>query len=486
MTRIRSIVLIAFLTLTVTAAAAEGPDLGHRMSELMSDYHEKDLFNGTALVVSDGEVVLRGGYGLADEEWKIPNTPDTKFRLGSITKQFTSMLVMQQVADGRLRLDQTLSELLPWYRQDTGSLVTLEQLLNHTSGIPSYTSDPDFFPLHSRDPLPVRQLVETYCSGDLEFEPGTQWRYNNSGYVILGAVLEEATGRPYDALLQERILRPLGMDDTGYDHTAEIVPRRARGYQSAPGGLRNAPYLDMSLPHAAGALYSTVDDLAIWDRALYGTELLPADLKAVMLTPGLEDYAFGWRVATQPVGPDDSPRTVVTHGGGINGFGTVIVRIPEDRNLVVLLDNHGGRNLDSVRTGLIDLLYGREPAPPAVPVSRMMLDEIASNGVDAALTRYRELIETDASGWKVDEAELNLVGYALLAQGDPDGAVTVFEVNVEAYPESFNVYDSLAEALAAAGETEEAIRNYARSLELNPGNTNAIRMLQRLAGVDPD
>jgi predicted Zn-dependent protease len=152
----------------------------------------------------------------------------------------------------------------------------------------------------------------------------------------------------------------------------------------------------------------------------------------------------------------------------------------------VLLDNHGGRNLDSVRTGLVDLLYGREPAPPAVPVSRMMLDEIASNGVDAALTRYRELVATDASGWRVDEAELNLVGYALLAQGDADGAVTVFEANVEAYPESFNVYDSLAEALAAAGETEEAIRNYARSLELNPDNTNAIRMLQRLADVGAD
>ncbi len=485
MKRLRTLTLLSLVTLTVTAAAAEDRDLGRRMEDLVSAYHDKDLFNGTALVVSDGEILLRGGYGLADEEWKIPNTPDTRFRLGSITKQFTSMLVMQQVDDGRLRLDQTLSELLPWYRQDTGSRVTLEQLLNHTSGIPSYTSDPDFFPLHGRDPLPVRQLVETYCSGDLEFEPGTQWRYNNSGYVILGAVLEEATGRPYDVLLHERILGPLGMDDTGYDHTAEIIPRRARGYQSIPGGLRNAPYLDMSLPHAAGALYSTVDDLAIWDRALYGSELLSADLKAVMLEPGLQDYAFGWRVATDPIGPDDAPRTVVTHGGGINGFGTVIVRIPEDRNLVVLLDNHGGRYLDAVRTGLVDLLYGRDPAPPAVPVSRLMLDEIAADGVDAALARYRELVATDAAGWKVDEAELNLVGYALLGQGDAEAAVEVFEANVEAYPASFNVYDSLGEALAATGDIDEAIRNYAKSLELNPGNTNAIRMLQRLAGVDP-
>jgi len=478
--------LSLLLTLAVSTVAAGDRDPGRRMGDLVRAYHEKQLFNGAALVVSNGEVALREGYGFADEEWKIPNTPDTRFRLGSITKQFTSMLVMQQVAEGRMRLDQSLSELLPWYRQDTGSRVTLEQLLNHTSGIPSYTSDPDFFPLHSRDPLPVRQLVETYCSGDLEFDPGTRWRYNNSGYVILGAVLEEVTGMPYDALLRERILEPLGMDDTGYDRYAEIIPRRARGYQPSPRGLMNAPYLDMSLPHAAGALYSTVDDLATWDRALYGSDLLSAELKAVMLTPGLEDYAFGWRVATEPIGPDDTPRTVVTHGGGINGFGTVIVRIPEDRHLVVLLDNHGGRNLAAVQKGLVDLLYGRDPAPPAVPVSRMMLDEIAANGVDAALVRYRELVATDAAGWKVDEAELNLVGYALLGQGDADGAVKVFEANVAAYPDSFNVYDSLGEALAAKGETGDAIRSYARSLELNPDNTNAVRWLQRLAGTGAD
>ena len=471
-----------FVIVSMAAATvrAQDADLGVRVDELVTAYHAKQLFNGSVLVASVGDVVLRRGYGLADEEWEIPNAPDTKFRLGSITKQFTSMLVMQQVEEGRLRLDQTLAEMLPWYRQDTGAEVTLEQLLNHTSGIPSYTSDPDFFPLHSRDPLSTRQLVETYCSGDLEFEPGSVWRYNNSGYVILGAVLEEVSGIPYGELLRQRILEPLGMHDTGYDHNAEIIPRRARGYQQAPGGLVNAAYLDMSLPHAAGAMYSTVDDLAIWDRALYGTDLLSADLKRTMLTPGLDDYAFGWRVVSEPIGPDGTDRTVVTHGGGINGFGTSIVRVPSDRNLIVLLDNHGGRYLAQIREGLLDLLYGRQPASPQVPVSTMMLDEIAANGVDAALSRYRELADSEAEGWKIDEAELNQVGYALLGQGDVDGAVKVFKANVEAYPDSFNVYDSLGEALAAKSDTAEAIRSYARSLELNPENTNAIRMLQQL------
>lgn len=203
----------------------------------------QDRSVGRGLLAQDGPSsrCRRPSLGFPDEEWEVPNGPDTVFRLGSITKQFTSMLVMRQVAEGRLRLDHTLEEMLPWYWQDTASRVTLEQLLNHTSGIPSYTSDPEFFPLHSRDPLSTRELVETYCSGDLEFEPGSRWRYNNSGYVILGAVLEEVTGTPYDQLLEARILEPLGMSDTGYDHTAAVVPRRARGYRHTPDGLENAP-----------------------------------------------------------------------------------------------------------------------------------------------------------------------------------------------------------------------------------------------------
>lgn len=476
------------LVLVCTAAAVAWGGTGGmeaRLDGLVTAYHEKGLFNGSVLVARDGGVVLREGYGYADEEWRIPNGPDTVFRLGSITKQFTSMLVMQQVAEGRLRLDQTLAEMLPWYRQDTGSRVTLEQLLDHTSGIPSYTSDPDFFPLHSRDPLSTRELVETYCSGDLEFEPGSRWRYNNSGYVILGAVLEEVTGRPYDELLEARILAPLGMDDSGYDHTAAVIPRRASGYRWTPDGLENAPYLDMSLPHAAGAMYSTVDDLARWDRALTDDELLAPELKRRMLTPGLDDYAFGWRVTTEEIGPEKTSRKVFSHGGGINGFATLIVRIPAERSLLVLLDNHSGGHLAELRNGLLDLLYGREPSPPKVPASRSVLEEIAADGVEAGLERYRQIVDDAAGGWEVGEAELNRVGYVLLGRGDVEGAVKVFEANAAAYPDSFNVYDSLGEALAARGDREAAIRNYARSLERNPDNVNAIRMLQELAAGSP-
>lgn len=168
----------------------------------------------------------------------------------------------------------------------------------------------------------------------------------------------------------------------------------------------------MTLPHAAGAMHSTVDDLARWDRALADDELLAPELKRRMLTPGLDDYALGWRVTTEEIGPEKASRKVFSHGGGINGFATLIVRIPADRSLLVLLDNHSGGQLAELRNGLLDLLYGREPFPPKVPASRLILKEIAADGVEAALERYRELADSAGEGWMVGEAQLNRAGSA--------------------------------------------------------------------------
>src|SRR5262249_34789858 len=202
-------------------------------------------------VCDHDRVILKKGYGLANREWNVPNAPDVKFRLGSLTKQFTATLVLQLVAKGSIALDGRIADYLPYYRKDTGSRVTIHQLLTHTSGIPSYTDDPAFLADVSRNYYPVADFVKKFCSRDLDFEPGTRFHYDNSGYFILGAILEQITNKPYEALLKEKILAPLGMRDSGYDHHAEIMPRRAAGYQRGLGTVDNAPYLEMALPYAA-------------------------------------------------------------------------------------------------------------------------------------------------------------------------------------------------------------------------------------------
>jgi CubicO group peptidase (beta-lactamase class C family) len=287
-----------------------------------------------------------------------------KFRIGSITKQFTSMLVLQQVAAGAIRLDGHVTDYLPSYRKDTGSKVTIHHLLNHTSGIPSYTDDPKFLSEVSRDPYGVEDFVRKFCSGDLEFEPGSKFHYDNSGYFLLGAILEQVSRKPYDALLKERILAPLGMKDTGYDRYADVLPKRASGYQRGPGGMSNAPYLDMSLPYAAGSLYSTVEDLFIWDQALYTDKLLPADLKEKIFTPGLSNYGYGWNIVALPADDPAAGKKMIAHGGGINGFNTLEQRLVDDHSLIVLFTNTPGVNLGEMAKGIRAILYGQEPAPP--------------------------------------------------------------------------------------------------------------------------
>jgi len=472
-----------FLMIVSLAATGAAVELSTRIDEFMTSYHELGLFNGTALIATGGEVVLSKGYGLANMEWGIANHPDTRFRIGSITKQFTSMLVMQLVEEGELSLDARVGELLPAYRSDTGGMITVHHLLSHTSGVPNYNTQPEFMTEVSRNPYAVGEFVASHCSGDLEFEPGSTFRYSNSGYFLLGAIIEQVAGMPYEQVLRERILEPLGMHDTGYDHSDAIIERRASGYESTPGGYRNAAYIDMSLPYAAGALYSTVEDLHRWDRALYADALLSARWMAKMFEPVLSSYGYGWSIRQLPIGPEEATRTVIAHGGGINGFNTVIARVTDDRHLVVLLNNTGDARLGEMQSGILDLVYGREPTPTKPSVVQALTETVATGGVTAAVARYRELKAQHADEYDFDEDQLNGLGYQLLGAGDVDGAIEVFTLNVEMYPEASNPYDSLAEAYMAAGTTVEAIVNYARSLELDPGNTWAVRQLMVLSGV---
>jgi CubicO group peptidase (beta-lactamase class C family) len=297
-------------------------------------------FNGTVLVARQGKILYQRGFGLANREWNIPNDLETKLEIGSMTKQFTAMLVLQLVNEGKLRLDGHVSDYLPYYRHDTGNRITISQLLSHTSGVPNFTSLPGFLDgPASRIHYGVQEFAQKYCSGDLEFEPGTKFNYSNSGYFLLGAILEQVSGKSYEILLQERIFGPLGMKNSGYLHTETLIPHRAAGYERTASGFQNARFYDMSIPFAAGALYSTVGDLFLWDQALYGEQLLPAKLRDLLFKPNLENYGYGWGLLIPAAGSPYAGETIPMHGGAIFGFQSVIQRVVQHKELIVLLDN---------------------------------------------------------------------------------------------------------------------------------------------------
>jgi tetratricopeptide (TPR) repeat protein len=270
------------------------------------------------------------------------------------------------------------------------------------------------------------------------------------------------------------------MKDTGYDRHDVLIPRRASGYSQTANGYANAAYLDMSIPYAAGSLYSTVEDLYLWDQVLYTDKLLTSQSKELMYKPFLQEYAYGWVVTNASFKLNDQPVPVITHDGGINGFTTTIVRFPREKHLIVLLDNTGSPNLAQLSDKLAKILYGQPYDPPKMSIAAVVEKTITEKGIDGAVAEYRELKTKQSATYDFSEPQLNSLGYRLMQTGKLKEAVEIFKLNVEAYPQAFNPYDSLAEAYMNLNERELAIKNYKKSVELNPKNTGAIENLKKL------
>ena len=235
--------------------------------KILSEYFTDDGPGATAIVAKGGEILYQGAAGMADLELQVPMDVRHVFRLGSITKQFTGIAIMMLVEDGEVALDDPLTKFLPDY--PTGEhVITVEHLLTHTSGIQSYTDMPGFMEHEVRIGRSVDVLIDFFKDEPMQFAPGERWAYNNSGYILLGAIIEKASGQTYEAFVNEHIFEPLGMSRTYYDSHERVIAGRIPGYQPASGGPVNADFIDMSLPYAAGSLLSTVGDLLIWNTAV--------------------------------------------------------------------------------------------------------------------------------------------------------------------------------------------------------------------------
>ena len=453
------------------------------IDNLLTRYNEYGLFNGSVLVAENGKVIFKKGYGFSDMEWKVPNTPDTKFRIGSISKQFTATIIMQLVEEGKIKLDSKLTDYLPDYRKDTGDKVTIHELLNHTSGILSYTDMPNVWSDSLRNHYDEDYMIKHFHSGDFQFEPGTQFSYNNTGYYLLGAIAERVTGKKFGALLQERILIPLGMTNTASEDDGLVIDKKASGYLKFGKSYRTDPYFYMPNALGAGQMYSTVEDMVNWDQALYTNKILSDESKEKMFTPYLSDYGYGWGIRTDTIKGTNEVTKITAHSGGINGFNTFFIRLLKNKQMIAIFCNTGNAPLNEMAGEIINILYDQKFSYPKEPISDFMAGVIDKNGIDAAIDEYSKLIESGNDRYDFSENQLNTLGYSYLQKGDVDIALAIFKLNIDAYPKSFNPYDSYAEALMKKGNNEEAIRYYEKSLDLNPGNTNGIEQLKKL-GVE--
>lgn len=362
---------------TSKSAQVQAPEDIARMEQVIQSYVSGHQFMGSVLVARNGSVMLSKGYGSANLEWGIPNSPTTKFRLGSLTKQFTAAAILLLEERGKLSVNDTVKKCIPdapaaWDK------VTIFHLLTHTSGIPSFTSFPDYGPTEAIPTTPEK-LVARFRDKPLEFQPGEKFNYSNSGYVLLGYVIEKISGQSYASFVEQNIFGPLGMKDSGTDSNAAIIPNRASGYEPDPKGPKNAGFVHMSIPYAAGALYSTTGDLLRWEQGLFGGKLLKPESLKKMTTPFKGDYAFGLGVHSV------NSHKVIDHGGGIEGFNTHLSYYPEDKVVVAVLGNLNGGGPSAIAGKLGALAHGEKVLLPnerkEVAVSSKILAEYAGTYV---------------------------------------------------------------------------------------------------------
>jgi CubicO group peptidase (beta-lactamase class C family) len=319
----------------------------------MSAHASVRQFSGSVLIVKRGKVIYEKAFGEADKEWHIKNTNETKYRIGSNTKQFTAACILKLHEQGKIKLDDKLSKYLPSYPK--GDSVTVHMLLTHTSGITDYTNLDAFWNTYAYVPIQPDSFISVFKNKPYDFSPGTQCSYSNSGYYLLGVIIEKASGESYSDYLNKNILIPAGLKDTGFDQLDAILEFRARGYFSIKDKYYNAPYITMEGPWSAGALYSTVRDLYNWSRALFTNKILAAESVKKMTTPyarNSENEPFGYGLIIDSL----KSHRRIWHNGGIPGFSSYIAHYPADDVNIILLSNNSS-NTSDIGTGLAYVLY---------------------------------------------------------------------------------------------------------------------------------
>jgi D-alanyl-D-alanine carboxypeptidase len=326
--------LIVLLAVSARAENATSQTIAEKAAAYMDARLKVGKFSGTVLVAKDGQTLFAKGYGFANIEHEVPNTPKTKFRLASVSKQFVATGIMILEADGKLKVEDPLKKHLPDCPKAWAD-VTLHQLMSHTSGVPENLRIA-FLKGMWTQPIDVDHILDVVKEKALDFKAGEKYSYSNTGYVLLGLVIEKLSGQPYGDFLRDRLFKPLGMNETGVDSRRLVLKHRANNYGLSKGDFVQAQYVDLSQVYAAGSLYSTVEDLLKWDTALCTEKVLPQKSLDKMWTAVKENYGYGWLVRKR------YERKQILHTGGLPGCQTIVCRYPEQHIFVAVLCNLEG------------------------------------------------------------------------------------------------------------------------------------------------
>jgi len=343
---------IVFLMVFLTSNSFAANELTENEADKYIDaLVKKNLFSGSVLIAHNKKIILKKGYGKAIYEFDIDNNPNTKFRIGSLTKQFTAMSIMILAEKNQLNVNDKISKFLPEF--PNGNKINIVHLLTHTSGIPDHTKLPDFIKERRVYQHELIYTINAFKDLPLEFSPGEKFRYSSSGYILLGYIIEKVSGISYQKFVKNNIFKPLKMVNSGFDETNKVIKFKANGYNLIDGKIVKAAYRNISNAHASGALYSTIEDLYLWDRALYTDSLISYDSLKKMFTPYTKHYGYGWGIV------NIFGHKMVGHNGETEGYSSNISRFADADLCVIVLSNLETASVGKIAMDLTSMLLGK-------------------------------------------------------------------------------------------------------------------------------
>jgi len=506
--RIHRIVLFS-IVLGIIGTQVSSQSLPDKIDMLVNDYSVNKGFMGTVLVADKGEIIFSKGYGLADADRNIPNTKDTRFLIGSITKQFTSMLVMQLVQQGKLGLEEKLSDLLPEFPRDPGERITVGMLLGHTSGLPFPEGIEKYYYVTKKEEF-LQEFLKQLSSEGLRFEPGEGYGYSNAGYFLLGMIIEKVTGKSYEEILFEQILRPLGMMATGLQKKGPAMENLAVCYQKLPERYitwneETNSYDPSVLGFGFARMYSTVGDLFKFSMALSGEALLSREYMDAYLKmryehkrppiPNISDDLVkelfttcgsgyvGWiTIVEDPMTKEKE--TVYWHDGTDKLFKANHFHYAGKGRVIIVLSNCSFLCEGNEIVLKIDQLLRGRPFDHILikhSLSQYFSEDIYTHaGLQAAMSEYLRL-RADTLNFTVPSAKYFLRHASNFAEeGDPESAILILKTTRSAFPDSWQTHELLGKVYVMKGDIPAAIQSFRETLELNPGNADAAEALKEL------
>ena len=475
-------VISYFITVPLAAQPLNAKKLAVDYDKMLLEQFKPDETGCAALVAKDGQVIYTRAFGMANLELNVPMQPDMVFRIGSITKQFTAVAILQLMEQGKLSLQDDITKFIPDYPTQAYT-ITIEHLLTHTSGIKSYTNLPGYIE-NVRTDMKPDELINTFKNQPMEFAPGTKWNYNNSGYFLLGYIIEKVTGKSYPDYIQENFFTPLGMTSTCYGSDTKIIKNRAYGYQQGGDGVANSDYCSMTQPYSAGSIMSTVGDLFKWHQALYAGKLVKKETleKAVTeyrLSNGKgSGYGYGWFLSQLQGSP------TVEHGGGIFGYLTSSVYLPKEDVYVALFSNSTAKAPEFTALKMAAMAIGKPLVTTGITLDEATLDQYAGvyfndagrevtvtrdgNQLSATLTGAgtRKMFPVEKDKFLVDDAFM----YATFSR-DAAGKIVSFVSDDRGRLDEWKLTDKKIEEKKAITLSEATLDRYTGEFELQPGFT---------------